>query len=345
MSYRILIVSPFPPLLGGVSVSSERLYNNLKEDGYDVEKYNIIKFGHNPLLKIITFLWIPFFILFRKEYDIIHFHVPSKARKIYVAFFMPFYKRAKVIFTLHGDVTNLISDKKTLWALGKADKIICVQKGDTAKLPHELMGKSKDIPAFIMPKNVTECDIPQDILSFAKDNSAPLLLFYGSIRLKGALYDLYGIEDVLELCAHLESHKVNFRMLMLITYNSNDTEELNFMKKIVDAVSCKKNIMLVKSPKFSIIPIYKYTRIYLRPTKTDGDSLAVREAILMNCTTIASNNAVRPKEVITYSNMEEFCSIVVDTIKTPVISETSEQLDYYNQIKDLYNETSTHKII
>ena len=81
---RILIVSPFPPLLGGVSVSSERLYNNLKEDGYDVEKYNIIKFGHNPLMKILAFLWIPFYIFFRKRYDIIHFHIPSKARKIYV---------------------------------------------------------------------------------------------------------------------------------------------------------------------------------------------------------------------------------------------------------------------
>ena len=339
---RILIVSPFPPLLGGVSVSSERLYNNLKEDGYDVEKYNIIKFGHNPLLKIITFLWIPFFILFRKKYDIIHFHVPSKARKIYVAFFKPFYKRAKIIFTLHGDITNLIGDKKTLWALGKADKIICVQKGDTAKLPTQLMVKSKDIPAFIMPKNVTESDIPQDILAFVKDQSAPLILFYGSIRLKQPLYDLYGIETTLDLCDYLESQKISYKMLLLITYNSNDTGEVKFMENVIRRLDNREHIMLVKTPNFPLIPIYQYSQLYIRPTKTDGDSLAVREAIQMNCTTIASKNAVRPKEVITYSNMEEFCSIVVDAIKTPVINEISEQPDYYNQIKDLYNETSTH---
>lgn len=339
---RLLIVSPFPPLLGGVSVSSERLYNKLKEDGYDVEKYNIIKFGHNPLLKIITFLWIPFFILFRKKYDIIHFHVPSKVRKIYVAFFKPLYKGAKVIFTLHGDVTNLIKDKRTVWALGKADRIICVQNGDTAKLPIELKDRSKDIPAFIMPKNVKESDIPQDVLTFVKEQSAPLILFYGAIRLKQPLYDLYGIDTALDLCDRLETQKINYRMLMLITYNNNDTDEVKFMDNIVKRLDGKENVMLVKSPKFPIIPIYQYTQVYIRPTKTDGDSLAVREAVQMKCITIASNNAVRPKEVITYSNMEEFYSIVVDAIKAPVINETSEQPDYYNQIKDLYNETSTH---
>lgn len=342
MSLRILIVSPFPPLLGGVSVSSERLYNNLKEDEYDVEKYNIIKFGHNPLLKIITFLWIPFFILFKKKYDIIHFHIPSKARKIYVAFFKPFYKGAKVIFTLHGDVTNLIKDKRTVWALGKADRIICVQNGDTAKLPIELKDRSKDIPAFIMPKNVKESDIPQDVLTFVKEQSAPLILFYGAIRLKQPLYDLYGIEMTLDLCDYLDSQKIGYRMLLLITYHSNDTNEVRFMEEVIRRLANKEHIMLVKSPKFPIIPIYQYTQVYIRPTKTDGDSLAVREAIQMNCTTIASKNAVRPKEVITYSNNKEFNSLVADVITKPSIKNASEQPDYYNQIKEFYNETSAH---
>ena len=339
---RILIVSPFPPLLGGVSVSSERLYNNLKEDGYDVEKYNIIKFGHNPLMKILVFLWIPFYIFFRKRYDIIHFHIPSKARKIYVAFLKPLYKGAKIVFTLHGDVTNLIGDKKTLWALGKADKIICVQKGDTAKLPTQLMVKSKDIPAFIMPKNVTESDIPQDVLAFVKDQSAPLILFYGSIRLKQPLYDLYGIETTLDLCDYLESQKISYRMLLLITYNSNDAGEAKFMENVIRRLDNREHIMLVKTPNFPLIPIYQYSQVYIRPTKTDGDSLAVREAIQMSCTTIASKSAVRPKEVITYSNNDEFNSLVAAAIKKPSINNTSEQPNYYNQIKDLYNETTAH---
>ena len=182
-------------------------------------------------------------------------------------------------------------------------------------------------------------------ISFVKDNSAPLLLFYGSIRLKEPLYDLYGIEDTLDLCDYLESHKLNFKMLMLITYDCNNSEEAKFMKKIEDAVSSKKNIMLMKSPNFPIIPIYKYTKIYLRPTKTDGDSLAVREAIQMNCTTVASANAIRPKEVITYSNQEEFKSIVAELINAPKTDKKQEQPDYYKSIKELYDETATHQIL
>lgn len=43
---KILLVSPFPPKLGGVSVSSERLYDNLINDGYEVIRYNI-RFNSN----------------------------------------------------------------------------------------------------------------------------------------------------------------------------------------------------------------------------------------------------------------------------------------------------------
>lgn len=338
---RILIVSPFPPLLGGVSISSMRLYSNLKEDGYDVEKYNIIKFGFNPILKILTFLWIPFYIFFKKKYDIIHFHIPAKVRKVYVAFFKPFYKGAKIIFTLHGDITNLIKDKKTLWALGKADKIICVQPGDTAKLPLNLIKKSKDIPAFIMPTYVNESDIPKEVISFVKDKTAPLLLFYGSVRLREPLYDLYGIEDVLDLCDYLECNRTDFKILLLITYNSCDANETKYFESIVKRIDGKKNIMLVESPKFSIIPIYKYAKIYVRPTKTDGDSLAVREAMQMNCTIVASNNSVRPSEVIVYSSKEELFLTIADLINKRIINKSEKQQDYYNNIKELYNETKT----
>lgn len=342
MSLRILIVSPFPPLLGGVSVSSERLYNNLEQDGYDVDKYNIIKYGHNPILKILTFIWVPFYILFSRRYDIIHFHVPSKARKIYVAFFKTFYKGARMIFTLHGDVTNLIKDKKTLWALSKADSIICVQPGDTEKLPHPLNEKSKDIPAFIMPKNITEEGVPEYILSFVKNNTAPLMLFYGSIRLQQPLYDLYGINDTLELCDYLETRGIHYKLLMLITYNSNDIEQRKFMEDIVKRIGNKKNIMLVKSPDFGIIPLYNYAKLYLRPTKTDGDSLAVREAIQMSCTTVASDKAIRPKEVITYTSIDELKSTVANLIERPSKIRTESLPDYYVKIKELYHEITTH---
>lgn len=68
---KILLVSPFPPKLGGVSVSSERLYDNLINDGYDVLKYNI-RFNNErfdtPLLLAIRYFWLPFYIIFHPEW-------------------------------------------------------------------------------------------------------------------------------------------------------------------------------------------------------------------------------------------------------------------------------------
>lgn len=345
MSLRILIVSPFPPSIGGVSVSSERLFNNLIEEGFDVEKYNIIKYGHHPFLKIIVFFLIPFYIFFRKKYDIIHFHVPSKLRKIYVALFSPLYKSAKLIFTLHGDVKGLINDKLTVWALNKADGIICVQPGDSQKMPISLRKKSRDIPAFIMPQKITEHDIPKDILTFVKKKDSPLLLFYGAIKLQQPFYDLYGIEDLLKLFDFLATENIEFKSLMLVTYKKDDTESLSFLQRVEEFVKQKNNIKLVKSPNFSMLPLFKYADIYVRPTKTDGDSLAVRESLQMNCAVVASNCSVRPTEVLTYTTIDEFKRITAELIRNPKLCSMNPSTNYYEEIKSLYYEIATNKNI
>ena len=60
---RILIISPMPPLIGGVAISSGRLFDNLKADGYDVDSYNIRpnnKIFNSPVGLVLRFLWIHF---------------------------------------------------------------------------------------------------------------------------------------------------------------------------------------------------------------------------------------------------------------------------------------------
>ncbi len=337
---KILIISPFPPQIGGVSISSERLLQNLIADGFDVDYYRI-KFKNNrynkKILLTFKFFFIPFYILFNKKFDIIHLHVPATYRKVYISLTKKlFFKGAKTIFTLHGDVSNLLNSKLALWALSKADKIICVQKGDSKRLPIQLQQKSIDIPAFILPHNIDEKEVPNEVLNFCKLKNKPLIVFYGAVKLSGVFPDLYGITDVFKLYNNLQEHNCNAKLLLLISISKKDLSQVTFLQNQIDSIKNKNDIMIIQSPNFPLIPIFKYTNIYIRPTKTDGDSLAVREAMAMGCTVIASNNAKRPKGVITYSDDTELLPLVKaylnDISKTINIQE-----NYYNKIIDVYD--------
>lgn len=333
---RILIVSPMPPLIGGVAISSGRLLDNLKMDGYDVDSYNIRlsdRFFNSPIGVIIRFLWLPFYILFHKKYDIIHCHVSGTYRKIFISMIKPFcFKGAKLIYTLHGNVKPLLN-KKAIIAMSKADRLICVQKGDTAILPEILKPKSTDIPAFIMPMMVTEESVPTYILKFAKSKKFPLVLFYGSVVINNQFNDLYGINDTVDMFNYLKYKQLNIQMLMLITYKNND-ENKSFIAKVKERIKDESNILLIENEKMPMLPLFKYADLYIRPTKSDGDSLAVREALYMHCPVVASDNAVRPAGTTVYSSKDEFFKLVEDCIFHT--QKVIKQENYYKQIKNIY---------
>lgn len=333
---RILIISPMPPLIGGVAISSGRLFDNLKADGYDVDSYNIrpnSRIFNSSVGVILRYLWIPFYILFHKKYDIVHCHVSGTYRKMYIAMVRPFcFKGAKLIHTLHGDVNPLLN-KRAINAMSKADKLICVQKGDSALLPESLKLKSVDIPAFIMPKLVTEESVPTNILDFVKNRKYPMVLFYGGVIFNNQFDDLYGVNDAIDLYMYMKSKRVNIQMLLLITYKDND-ENISFMKKIKEKIKGEPNILLVENKNVQMLPLFRYADLYIRPTKTDGDSLAVREALCMQCHVVASDRAIRPLGTVIYSNQEEFFRLSEICISEK--PEIIEQENFYNQIKNVY---------
>lgn len=336
---RILIVSPLPPLIGGVSISSQRLADNLKCDGYDVTTYNLKWTNphyNNAIGIIVRYLWIPFFILFNRRFDIIHFHVPSIFRKVYVSMARFMYKGAKIIFTIHGDVSYILKNKWFLWSMRAADRIICVQNGDSIKMPDTLRNKSVDIPPFIIPKQLNEDYIPARVLKFVKRDNLPLLVMNGGIVLAKPFRDLYGFEDTVDMYLSLKQR--NFRVRLLAIVNGTlGTEEQAFLKEIENKVGNDDDVMLVTNERFELMPLFHYTKICLRPTKTDGDALTIREALAMKCPVIASDVSVRPEGTILYKSgeMNDFIKKVINELIAPTTVHNN-ATDYYEDIRREY---------
>ena len=104
----------------------------------------------------------------------------------------------------------------------------------------------------------------------------------------------------------------------------------------LNKISDSNNILCVRNNKTSIIGLYQYADIYFRPTKTDGDSLAVREALALGCTVVASDKAIRPNGTIVYSDKEDMFLKVRNRILSKDKRERNIDNTFYRKIVELY---------
>lgn len=354
LQQRILMVSPMPPAMGGISVSTSRLRDNLMADGYDVDFYNVqphIKYLPHKLSLLVNMLWMPFYILFHKRYDIIHFHVSGSARRRFVAKFRWIFKGARTVMTNHGDVDRFVHERGMTEVLKKMDRLICVRAGDVAKLDESLRGRSVEIPAFIMPKKITDASLPEDLKSFlseVKSRQVPLIVHNGLIVID-EYDDLYGFSDIADVFDVLSERNMEFSALVVVNDIILNASQKQFVEKIIKRCERHKMVKVCTFTQFSLLPVFASPDvIYVRPTKTDGDSLSVREALALGARVVASNVAPRPEgtEVYEFSEGSKALSETVVRVMGDIHSSKAKSNvshDYYEDIKNVYNSLEEFK--
>ena len=343
---HILMVSPMPPAMGGISVSTSRLRDNLIADGYDVDYYNVQPYSRylpHKLHLLLNTLWLPFYILFNRRYDIIHFHVSSYWRRIYLWLSRWMYKSAKVVHTFHGDVSDIQGKMLFNRIIRSYDAIICVRKGDSVKLPERDKCRAYEIPAFILPSDIDKLSLPDEISNFVSERTKeklPLLVFNGLIVLSDSYYDLYGFKDFIEALKLVKKVYPELSALIIINDMTFDASRQNFVEEIKKEISGLRFVKLVVKTQFSLLPIFSKPNVmYVRPTKTDGDSLSVREALALGTRVVASDVAPRPEGTLIYENSRGFESLsekIIEAIKSGDASVNYKGKDFYSEITKVY---------
>lgn len=333
---KVLLFSPTLPEIGGVSIATERLAARLVKDGHYVKIYSL-SFQrpclNNRWLKMLKFLLFPFWALFQPSFDIVHCHVAGVFRKRYVAFFKWTLHGAKLIFTLHGDAMILKGDSVGK-AYKKADMVICAQCGDSVFIEQTFGIDAVDIPAFILPPPTDTDQIPSDVLAFVQCGDAPLILATGGVVLTSGYYDLYGLNDIIEIYLKLKEH-IPVRLLLVVTGLNMNANQTDYLDKICEKVLEDSDVMITRGLSMPLVPLFKYAKLFLRPTKTDGDALSVREALAMNCPVLASDVSVRPSGAIVYHNEREFYDYAKGVL-TDLIEPAFQDGDFYTQIVAVY---------
>lgn len=312
---KIIIIGPYPPPYGGISVNIKRIKKYLEKKNIEAVVYDESKnTGINNVIPIKKYKFFIFKILFLKA-DVIHFHSLDKKVRIFLGMYKALGKR--VVLTVHGESlnnqireSNFFVRQLLLKSLKKIDKIICVNPKNREELLKLGFNPNKVeyIPSYINPiEDKFDFDnIPINIKNFMNESKF-LISSNGCIRFHNN-EDLYGFDMMIELIDRLSKNKIEVNLLLnvLAVEEQNDLERkyYNRLKSRVKELKLEDKICIFEVENTEFYPILKESNLFIRPTNTDGFGVSIAEAIYYNVPAIASDVCKRPDGTVIFKSRD-----------------------------------------
>lgn len=291
----ITLLGALPPTIGGVSIHVERLADTLHANGWQVRVFDLFTAKGVPSTKpypvvrgrgLGTWMSLLGDVLIRRP-KITHVHLSGGQHLPMMAGFLGLIRlTGKLILTIHSgsakaELGGLTGMRRKLAGLGlrSASRIVCVNEGIAAYLKESLPpleGKLRHIIPFIAhPKARRDRSRPQ---------GAPALLASGYAT------PLYEWLTLIEACNQAEG----VGRVHLVFYNTYDPEYFPRVEAACARFPDRYVIHKDLTPD-AFAELLADIDCFVRPTLTDGDSIAVREALALGIPVIASDSVKRPE--------------------------------------------------
>ena len=300
---KVLLIGPFPPPYGGVSVHILRFKNLLKETfnfNY-IDESSTIKNEYFNLrsLKIFTYLKTI------ANTEIIFIHSGNLWVRIFHVFIGRMFGK-KTILVLHGFTSK--PPKIVFQLLGliyrSSDLVIAVNSDIKTRLN---LPERKCIikEAYIPPVVDDEPELPLKISSLLKKYKKDGTIVCGNaFRLeKYKNQDLYGLDLCIEVTKRLVEKKVPFIFIFIVSSIDQSSEVYFEYESTIKEFNLGQHFYLINE-KLSFVKLMQESDIVVRPTNTDGDSLTIREALFLNKKVLTSDVVERPAGVKLFKNRD-----------------------------------------
>lgn len=326
---KVLLIGSIPPPIGGVTIHIDRFFNLFKDNSkfelsvLDIKKKTL--FLKDSQIKSLFGILIYFL-----KTKIVHIHISNGTVKLFFAILSKLMLK-KVIYTHHNSLVKNRLVFKLMYKI--CDRVILVNDKEISK---DLLIKSKTevIPAFLPPYQFE--DLPQILEDEIK-------AFDSVISTNCCLYNLidgkhvYGFDLIVEAFYSLSKNQKIKNTLLILVDPSNTTKE--FVDSLVKNKDFRTNKILRITDKIDFVSLVKKSDITIRATRTDGDSLSVRESLYFNVPVIASDATARPEGTITFKSDDS-----VDLEKKILKALENKQefeyehINYGQKVLDLYSE-------
>lgn len=288
-NYKVLLVSPFPPLYGGIASYSENLYqgllkNQVKVNKYDTSKYDHLRF-HNPdkkrnYLRIIhpgNFLFI-FLIMF----DFVIFTcrillIKNVIVHVHTSSFFGWWRSAFYIL-----LAKIVGKKTILHVHNAIDRFYLEESGRLGKflirvslgIPHHIVSLShgiKDLLVDLTDNPITPIYNGVNIEQFQseKDYTKPYKMLFA-----GFVGQQKGVPDLLKA---LKRSGLSSEEIQLTLIGSGDIEE---MKELTDELELNDQVIFTgRVSEEEKIRLFKKHHIFALPSHGEGQPISILEGM------------------------------------------------------------------
>jgi len=296
---KYILLGAIPPPLGGVSVYCMRKLEYLTGNGLDVRFFDSrCKIN---LIRLIFYAWL---VKLTKQVHEIEVNVSNP--NVLLALILSGVASSCVFYDHNSSRRLLSSNYKTFVFTFFCRKVKRV-KTVNAKLVdnYDALLNGKVLPITVespfLPPATRELEIardkyPEKYRYLLDDGSKNIVLAsaWKAISTDSEV-DLYGIKDTLCIYANLVKIYPSIKFILMI----GESDHSNFygeLKLIINKLNVFDNFEFIEGG-LSQVPLLKRTVALLRLTKTDGDSVSVREAMYYGVKVIATNVSERPEGV------------------------------------------------
>lgn len=296
---KILIIGPYPPPLGGVSVYIYRLSKSLDSS----QVFDVSKKGFKKYIDLFT-------VLCSTKFRAVNIHSFSTTI-FFVLMITRLFKNFDLIVTSHNP--RLFEESSKFKALiyrvffHCIDVLVVVNKHilDDYKNRNLHIPKSIIIEHAFLPPPLDEEDkilatYPESFYDFIKSKTQIVTANASRISLYKNT-DLYGLDICIELTAKLKNVYPNLGFIFALANEKVNTEYIDKMRLRIKELNLEENFYFLTGQK-ELWPIFKKASLMIRPTNTDGYSISIAEALYFGCPAIASDVCDRPAGTILFKN-------------------------------------------
>lgn len=305
MSKKLLILGTYPPPIGGVTVYCKRLIEHLELTDINFEFADFKRISFGTLFKKIT------------SSRVIHIHASnSNFRFIIIVISKLLFKR--VLFTFHGNIGRYsffrnIIDYASIFL---SNIVFTINENSYAKASR--VNKNSVLSsAFIKPLNteLLRDELDLQLRSFTNNYKVIFCTNAFNVSFDKDDREIYQIKNIIELF-------MNNPMFGLLFSDPTG----NYKKYLSNKVEIPQNVFIIDEY-HDFNEVLKKSNALIRFTTTDGDSISVKEALLLGKQVLASNVVSRPKEVILVDSLNDLENSIrnFDSSKKVVFEDNSVQ--------------------
>lgn len=240
----------------------------------------------------------------RREATVVHLHYSGRPTLLIAAAAARRRGHGRWVLTVHSHALDRVPSTLNgiiRWALRRMDHAIAVSPPVAARL--RLLCPELEVcvlPAYLAAGGEeTQDPVSWPPAEFVLSPGRCLLISAYRVRPLGEHSDLYGLHLAIDVLADLADSHPDLRLAIFIATKPKRGSERRYLHRqltraeglgLAGRVACFYGMALQ--------PAFHHSQcVYLRPTRSDGDAVSVREALAAGIPVIASDAAARPSGV------------------------------------------------